>query len=82
MTTLATRMCNEADGAKQLLLWGLPGQAQPLIRHIIECMMLFRLFLQKPKMASCAVDLVLLLLRFRLHFVYWALEFTGHFCLA
>jgi len=52
MSTLATRMFNDAEGAKQLLLWGLPDQAQPLIRDIIECTMLFRLFLQKPKMAK------------------------------
>jgi len=52
MSTLATRMFNDAEGAKQLLLWGLPDQAQPLIRDIIECTMLFRLFLRKPKMAK------------------------------
>ncbi len=52
MSTLATRMFNDAEGAKQLLLWGLPDQAQPLIRDIIECMLLFRLFLQKPKTAK------------------------------
>ena len=52
MSTLATRMFNDAEGAKQLLLWGLPDQAQPLIRDIIECTMQFRLFLRKPKMAK------------------------------
>jgi hypothetical protein len=52
MSTLATRMFNDAEGAKQLLLWGLPDQAQPLIRDIIECTMLFRLFLRKPKTAK------------------------------
>jgi hypothetical protein len=52
MSTLATRMFNDAEGAKQLLLWGLPDQAQPLIRDIIECMMLFRLFLRESKMAK------------------------------
>jgi len=52
LATLATRMFNDAEGAKQLLLWGLPDQAQPLIRDIIECMLLFRLFLQKPKTAK------------------------------
>jgi len=52
LVTLATRMFNDAEGAKQLLLWGLPDQAQPLIRDIIECMLLFRLFLQKPKTAK------------------------------
>lgn len=52
MPTLATRMFNDAEGAKHLLLWGLPDQAQPLIRDIIECMMLFRLFRREPKMAK------------------------------
>jgi len=52
LATLATRMFNDAEGAKQLLLWGLPDQAQPLIRDIIECTLLFRLFLQKPKTAK------------------------------
>jgi hypothetical protein len=52
LLTLATRMFNDAEGAKQLLLWGLPDQAQPLIRDIIECMLLFRLFLRKPKTAK------------------------------
>jgi len=51
LATLATRMFNDAEGAKQLLLWGLPDQAQPLIRDIIECTLLFRLFLHKPKTA-------------------------------
>ncbi len=52
MSTLATRMFNDAEGAKLLLLWGLPDQAQPLIRDVIECTMLFRLFLREPKMAK------------------------------
>ena len=52
MSTLATRIFNDAEGAKLLLLWGLPDQAQPLIRDIIECTMLFRLFLREPKMAK------------------------------
>jgi len=52
LLTLATRMFNDAEGAKRLLLWGLPDQAQPVIRDIIECMLLFRLFLQKPKTAK------------------------------
>jgi hypothetical protein len=52
LATLATRMFNDAEGAKQLLLWGLPDQAHPVIRDIIECMLLFRLFLRKPKMAK------------------------------
>lgn len=52
LATLATRMFNDAEGAKQLFLWGLPDQAQPLIRDVIECTMLFRLFLKEPKMAK------------------------------
>jgi hypothetical protein len=52
LATLATRMFNDAEGAKQLLLWGLPDQAQPVTRDIIECMLLFRLFLRKPKRAK------------------------------
>lgn len=52
MATMATRVFNDAEGAKQLLLWGLPDQAQPLIRDMIECMMLFRLFLRKSRMAK------------------------------
>jgi hypothetical protein len=52
LLTLATRTFNDAEGAKQLLLWGLPDQAQPLIRDVIECMLLFRLFLGKPKTAK------------------------------
>lgn len=52
LLTLATRTFNDAEGAKQLLLWGLPDQAQPLIRDVIECMLLFRLFLRKPKTAK------------------------------
>ena len=52
MATVATRMFNDAEGAKHLLLWGLPDQAQPLIRDIIECTMLFRLFLRKANMAK------------------------------
>jgi hypothetical protein len=52
MPLLATRMFNDAEGAEHLLLWGLPDQAQPLIRDVIECTMLFRLFLREPKMAK------------------------------
>lgn len=52
MPTVATRMFNDAEGVKLLLLWGLPDQAQPLIRDVIECTMLFRLFMSKPKMAK------------------------------
>ena len=52
MPTLATRMFNDAEGAKLLLLWGLPDQAQPLIRDVIECTMLFRFFIREPEMAK------------------------------
>lgn len=52
LLTLATRMFNDLEGAKQLLLWGLPDQANIVIRDIIERMLLFRLFLQKPKTAK------------------------------
>ncbi len=49
---LASRMFNDCEGAKQLLLWGLPDQALPVIRDIIECTLLVRLFLKKPKTAK------------------------------
>jgi len=52
LLTLASRMFNDCEGAKQLLLWGLPDQALPVIRDIIECSLLFRLFLKKPKTAK------------------------------
>lgn len=52
LLTLATRMFNDFEGAKNLLLWGLPDQAQPVIRDTIECTMLLRLFLQKPRAAK------------------------------
>ena len=52
LLTLASRMFNDCEGAKHLLLWGLPDQAQLVIRDIIECTLLFRLFLQKPKTAK------------------------------
>lgn len=52
LLTLATRMFNDLEGAKHLLLWGLPDQAHTVIRDIIECTLLFRLFLQKPKTAK------------------------------
>jgi len=52
LLTLATRMFNDLEGAKQLLLWGLPDQANTVIRDIIECMLLLRLFLQEPKTAK------------------------------
>jgi len=52
LLTLASRMFNDCEGAKQLLLWGLPDQALPVIRDIIECTLLFRLFQKKPKTAQ------------------------------
>lgn len=52
LLTLATRMFNDAEGTKQLLLWGLPDQAQPLMRDMIECMLMLRLFLRRPEMAK------------------------------
>lgn len=52
LLTLATRLFNDAEGAKHLLLLGLPSQAQIVIRDIIECTMLFRLFLKKPELAK------------------------------
>lgn len=52
LLTLGTRIFNNCEGVKQLLLWGLPDQAQPIIRDTIECMLLFRFFLKKPKTAT------------------------------
>ena len=50
--TLATRIFNDSEGAKHLLLQGLPSQAQIVLRDIIECTMLFRLFLKNPELAK------------------------------
>lgn len=50
--TLGTRIFNDFEGAKHLLLWGLPDPAAHLIRDTIECTMLFRLFLKEPKRAE------------------------------
>ncbi len=36
LLTLATRLFNDVEGAKHLLLRGLPSQAQTVIRDIIE----------------------------------------------
>lgn len=44
LLTVFTRLFNDAEGAKGLLLRGLPSQANIVIRDIIECTMLFRLF--------------------------------------
>ncbi|TRZ96636.1 MAG: hypothetical protein D4R82_00640 [Dehalococcoidia bacterium] len=52
LLALSSRMFNDCEGAKQLLLWGLPDQSQPLIRDIIECIQLLRLFLKKPRYAE------------------------------
>lgn len=52
LLTLASRMFNDCEGAKRLLLWGLPDQALIVIRDIIECTLLFRLFLKKQKTAK------------------------------
>lgn len=50
--TLVTRIFNDSEGAKHLLLQGLPSQAQIVLRDIIECTMLFRLFLKNPELAK------------------------------
>ncbi len=52
LLTIACRIFNDYEGAKQLLLWGLPDQSQPVIRDIIECTLLFRLFLRNPNTAK------------------------------
>lgn len=52
LLALSSRMFNDCEGSKQLLLWGLPDQSQLLIRDIIECSLLFRLFLKKPNQAE------------------------------
>ena len=52
LLTLFTRLFNDAEGAKCLLLRGLPEQANIVIRDIIECTMLFRLFLKTPELAE------------------------------
>jgi hypothetical protein len=45
LLTISSRLFNDCEGAKQLLVWGLPAQASPLIRDMIECLLQFRLFL-------------------------------------
>jgi len=52
LLTLATRLFNDAEGIKNLLLRGLPSQAQMINRDIIECIMLFRLFLNNVGFAK------------------------------
>jgi len=52
LLTVSTRLFNDAEGAKGLLLRGLPSQANIVIRDIIECTMLFRLFLKNPEIAK------------------------------
>ena len=49
---LSTRLFNDAEAVNLLLLRGLPCQAEIVIRDIIECSMLFRLFLINPKFAK------------------------------
>lgn len=51
LLTLTTRIFNDFEGVKNILLWGLPDQANIVMRDIIECMLLLRLFLRKPKKA-------------------------------
>ncbi len=52
LLTLFARLFNNAEGAKDLLLRGLPDQANIVVRDIIECTMLFRLFLKRPEIAK------------------------------
>ena len=52
LLTLATRLFNDAEGTKHLLLRGLPSQARIVVRDIIECTMLFRLFLRDSELAK------------------------------
>ena len=52
LLTLFTRLFNDAEGAKDLLLRGLPDQANIVIRDIVECTMLFRLFLKNSEIAE------------------------------
>lgn len=52
LLTVSTRLFNDAEGVKGLLLRGLPSQAKIVIRDIIECTMLFRLFLKNPEVAE------------------------------
>jgi hypothetical protein len=48
---LLSRLFNDFESARLLLLNGLPGQAAMPLRDSIECMMLFRLFGSEPKLA-------------------------------
>ena len=52
LLTVSTRLFNDAEGVKDLLLRGLPSQANMVVRDIIECTMLFRLFLKNPEVAK------------------------------
>ncbi len=52
LSMLSSRMFNDFEATKHLLLWGLPGQTQSILRDVIECMLLFRLFLKKPERAK------------------------------
>jgi len=52
LLTLATRIFDDAEGIKSNLLRGLPNQAQMVLRDIVECIMLFRLFINNPEFAK------------------------------
>ena len=52
LLTLATRLFNDAEAVKDVLLRGLPSQAQMITRDTIECIMLFRLFLNNAELAK------------------------------
>lgn len=52
LLTLATRLFNDCEGASYVLLRGLPSQSLMIIRDIIECIMLFRLFLNNAKLTK------------------------------
>ena len=52
LLVLSTRLFDNAEGVKRLLLYGLPSQARIVVRDIIECTMLFRLFLRRPELAE------------------------------
>ena len=49
---LNSRMFNDFESAKCLLMWGLPEQAVMPMRDTIECMMLMRLTEHKPELAK------------------------------
>lgn len=49
---LNSRLFNDFEAAKCLLMWGLPEQAVMPMRDTVECMMLMRLFEHKPELAK------------------------------